>query len=219
MSRDRKDKPIRKRLTELGEGASLGEAQIFKHVIDAVPAALFLVDENAIVVDLNLAASRMVDSETRALDKHLCGDVLRCANARNANGCGTSERCPDCVVRAAVEQACRGQTVYRKQTEMQLARGHTLEVLHFMVTAVPFRHDGVLFALLTLEDVTELVGLRKLLPMCSRCKKIRYDEQLWEDVESYLNRYSGIGFTYSLCPQCLKALNLDPSDIRPDDPR
>jgi PAS domain-containing protein len=136
------------------------DAHVFRYVINAVPNAIFLADEETMVVDLNLAASKMIGGEARALDKPLCGEVLRCVNARDAgDGCGTSKSCETCVVRLAIKQACQGHGVHRKYTHMRLVSDGRVRVRHFLATAVPFQHIGVRFALLTLEDITDVLQL------------------------------------------------------------
>ncbi len=46
--------------------------------------------------------------------------------------------------------------------------------------------------------------LRKFLPICAACKKIRNDEGFWQQIESYLREYSGTEFSHSLCEDCAK---------------
>ena len=41
-----------------------------------------------------------------------------------------------------------------------------------------------------------------LLTICSYCKKIRIDNQVWQRVEEYIGRRSSIDFTHSVCPEC-----------------
>jgi DNA-binding response OmpR family regulator len=50
-----------------------------------------------------------------------------------------------------------------------------------------------------LEDVKQLRGL---LPICSYCNKIRNDNDYWEQVESYISRFSDVEFSHSICPSC-----------------
>ena len=45
--------------------------------------------------------------------------------------------------------------------------------------------------------------LQGLLPICMFCKKIRDDESTWHQLEDYITRHSGAGFTHSLCGECL----------------
>jgi len=52
----------------------------------------------------------------------------------------------------------------------------------------------------------EIKILRGLLPMCSKCKKIRDDEGFWKRVDSYIEDHSLITFTHGICPDCLTEL-------------
>ena len=56
------------------------------------------------------------------------------------------------------------------------------------VTASPMPGDGDL-VLVVLEDVTEPVQLRQILPICSHCHRARDDEDNWQTVKAYLNKH------------------------------
>lgn len=58
--------------------------------------------------------------------------------------------------------------------------------------------------LLTMEDITEIVFLKKLIPICSICKRIRNDSEYWETIEKYLNRNFGAELSHGICPECAK---------------
>ena len=44
--------------------------------------------------------------------------------------------------------------------------------------------------------------LRGLLPICSYCKRIRGDDQYWQQVEKYIAERSQAQFSHSICPTC-----------------
>ena len=44
--------------------------------------------------------------------------------------------------------------------------------------------------------------LRGLLPICSYCKKIRNDDNYWEQVDDYVTDHAGVEFTHGICPSC-----------------
>ncbi len=48
--------------------------------------------------------------------------------------------------------------------------------------------------------------LNGMLPICSKCKKIRDDKGYWSQVEEYISAHSDIQFSHSLCPSCLESL-------------
>jgi len=52
-----------------------------------------------------------------------------------------------------------------------------------------------------LEHVRRLQGI---LPICMYCKKIRSDEQYWQEVEQYISEHSDAMFSHSVCPDCYK---------------
>ncbi len=51
----------------------------------------------------------------------------------------------------------------------------------------------------TLSEVKELKGL---LPICSYCKRIRNDQNYWQQVESFLGEHTDASFSHSICPDC-----------------
>ena len=52
-----------------------------------------------------------------------------------------------------------------------------------------------------LKEVETLSGL---IPICSKCKKIRDDQGYWNQVEVYIQKHSSAQFSHSICPDCLK---------------
>lgn len=59
---------------------------------------------------------------------------------------------------------------------------------------------------LALANVKQLSGL---LPMCSYCKRIRSDEDYWQQVESYISDRTDAEFSHGICPSCFKAAQAD----------
>jgi response regulator RpfG family c-di-GMP phosphodiesterase len=43
-----------------------------------------------------------------------------------------------------------------------------------------------------------------LIPICVSCKKIRYDEGFWDQVESFISSHTDAELTHELCPECAK---------------
>ncbi|HXD16255.1 MAG TPA: response regulator transcription factor [Vicinamibacterales bacterium] len=59
------------------------------------------------------------------------------------------------------------------------------------------------------EQVVELQGalskvkqLSGLLPICCYCKRIRGDQNYWQQVEMYITEHSGARFSHGICPSC-----------------
>ena len=72
----------------------------------------------------------------------------------------------------------------------------------------------------TLGLIANIKRLTGLLPICSYCKRIRSDDDYWEQVESYITDHTDALFSHGICPSCLvKAMEeLDPpSPVSPKD--
>src|SRR5713226_6813295 len=50
--------------------------------------------------------------------------------------------------------------------------------------------------------LAEVKQLQGMLPICSYCKKIRNDEDSWEQLESYISHHSDARFSHGICPEC-----------------
>ena len=44
--------------------------------------------------------------------------------------------------------------------------------------------------------------LQGLLPICSYCKRIRNDQNYWQQIENYIAEHSGAEFSHGICPEC-----------------
>jgi DNA-binding response OmpR family regulator len=54
-----------------------------------------------------------------------------------------------------------------------------------------------------LRFATQVRQLEELLPICSYCKKIRDDQNYWQQMEGYINERTGSEFSHSVCPDCM----------------
>ena len=54
-----------------------------------------------------------------------------------------------------------------------------------------------------LRYATQVQQLEELLPICSYCKKIRDDQNYWQQMEGYINERTGSEFSHSVCPDCM----------------
>ncbi|MFO7801724.1 MAG: DUF3365 domain-containing protein [Desulfovermiculus sp.] len=52
------------------------------------------------------------------------------------------------------------------------------------------------------EALHEVKTLRGLIPICAHCKKVRDDQGIWNQIESYMRDHTEARFTHGLCPEC-----------------
>lgn len=55
---------------------------------------------------------------------------------------------------------------------------------------------------LRLNLETQIKQLKGIIPICSFCKKIRTDEESWQQIETYISAHSDALFSHGLCPAC-----------------
>jgi len=53
-----------------------------------------------------------------------------------------------------------------------------------------------------LKYTTQVHRLEEMMPMCSYCKKVRDDQNYWQQIESYINERTGTEISHSVCPEC-----------------
>jgi hypothetical protein len=133
---------------------------------------------------------------------------MRCINAiESPEGCGKGARCPDCRIRNSVYKVFDTDCELKRQRwQAEVSDDGKVIDLDLLITATPIRYGDETSVLLCLEDITEITSLREIIPICANCKKIRDSQELWNSLEHYFDRFMGVDFTHSLCPDCVRIL-------------
>ena len=174
-------------------------------MLDAMPHPVFMVDRDVRIVGLNEASLKMIGLDPEFIIRRRAGDILHCIHSKETEeGCGRAFHCSDCLVRNSVVNAIKKQETIKQNVKMELVAKGTIENIYMSFIASPFQHNGKQFALLNIENITELMELRELIPICSICHKVRNDSEYWNSVEDYIYKHLDLRFTHSLCPECAK---------------
>lgn len=56
------------------------------------------------------------------------------------------------------------------------------------------------------KTISEVKILRRFLPVCASCKKIRDDEGYWTQIEEYIHAHTDAQFSHGICPDCAEKL-------------
>ena len=187
------------RLSEMGD--------LLAAVLDAIPSPLLVVDADVQIIGFNLAASTMLSQSPELIIRRRAGEVLHCLHAAETPaGCGRAGPCKDCPVRNSVTASFHGQRVVRKKARMELVGEGGITPIYLLVTTAPFTHQDVSLVLLILEDITELMEMKSILPICANCKSIRDDQEYWQSVEDYFKKHLDLNFSHGVCPKCAREL-------------
>ena len=174
-------------------------------LLDAYPSPVLVMNRELVIHDANQAAIDFIGDPAKVILNKLCGDALHCMNARQpSGGCGKTKFCSKCVIRQTTAAVAKGTKAFRRSSKMNLKEDGRIREVWFLVTGASFRNGDMDLAVLTLEDVTELMELRRIIPICMHCRKVRDDSGFWHNVEDYLHKYTGVQFSHGLCPDCLK---------------
>lgn len=179
----------------------------FKALFDAVPSFVFIVDADVRILDYNVAAAGMLGPDRKAQLMKRGGEALHCLHSdETPAGCGHSADCGNCLIRNSVGSAIRDGRTVRTKARMGLRTGTSGETagVDLLVTAAPFTFQDAPLALLILEDVSELMRLREIIPICSHCRKVRNDSGYWQSVEEYISRNTGFDFSHAICGACME---------------
>lgn len=179
------------------------DSEMFRVVFDALPALIFVVDEDVRIQDYNAAVTDFLATPAPAIFKRRGGEVLRCLHSTDVpEGCGRAPFCKGCIIRNSVGEAFAGDRVMRRRTRMELIRAGSKQDIYALITASPFCYKEKSFVLLVIEDISEIAELQRLIPICSVCKKVRDDKESWSRLEAYFKENWDVDFTHGLCPEC-----------------
>ena len=175
-------------------------------VIPPNEAGRFMGDE----VKYNRAAAEILGDSSRTYHTKRGGDVLHCVHALETSaGCGHASSCSDCVIRNSVRRVLEGSEVHRRSLTMKTVTGGEQKDIPLLVTVSPLKQGDEKLTILVMEDLSELHQLRRLLPICAWCKKIRNDEDYWQSLEEYLGSHHDIRFTHGMCEDCYRKMHQD----------
>ncbi|HWW00950.1 MAG TPA: PAS domain-containing protein [Candidatus Acidoferrum sp.] len=179
---------------------------LLRQLLDAIPSFVFLLDEDLRVLDYNAAAGELTSETRERVLLERSGDVLHCIHSTDSpEGCGRGDFCKTCLIRKSVGRALAQNVCVRTRTRMELQTNAGLRPLSIVLTASPFSYENRRLVLLVLEDISELIDLQRLVPICAHCKKVRDDDEYWSHVETYMEKHLDIQFTHSVCPECFAA--------------
>lgn len=180
---------------------------LLQMMLDAIPSFILAVDENMHIVKYNTAAGKFLKHQgNEEILLRRGGEVLQCLHASESpQGCGHGENCQNCVLRNSFNQAIFGEQVVRRRVRMEILNGSGKPAeFYCLVTASPFYYENRKLVLIVIEDISEITGWQRIVPICMTCHKIRDDEQDWGQAEHYFRRHWDLRFSYGYCPNCAK---------------
>jgi PAS domain-containing protein len=179
-------------------------------ILDAIPASIFMVNQDVKVLGVNQKALLMLSQDPESIIRRPAGEVLHCIHSTETpGGCGTAESCRECLVRAAVGKSFSANQVVRQKAQMELVAKGDVSTASLLITTTPFEFQQQRFVLLIMEDISELMDLMDLLPVCANCKKVMVDSQEQQNMKKHFKQQLKLAATQDLCPECMLKLFMD----------
>jgi len=144
--------------------ALLNQHGFLKNLFESIPCGVLIVDRDRRVQAVNNVLEQTFGiSQAEAMDKR-AGQALRCINAFKApEGCGFADECRNCRMRNTALEALAGKQIHRNKANVQLLSDGEPRDRVLLVSAAPIEHEAERFAIVILEDITELNTLRRRL--------------------------------------------------------
>lgn len=204
------------------------EKNTYLTVFESLSDAVLMLDRQDRLVNLNHAASRLVDP------LHVPGASYYEAVGANAPHGPSAPSKKICLGRAVAELfpwlgPLLGQMREQRESRSEIELSREAGNVHFEVQLSDMLDvsEKYTFAIVVLRDITkqrwataqlnqtiaklgealsEVKRLSGLLPLCASCKKVRDDRGYWHQVEQYITERTGDLVSHSICPECVLKL-------------
>jgi hypothetical protein len=172
-------------------------------LLDAFPSLAFIADASARVVEANRSARQWLQERGGAQLGQPLGNAFHCIFPSDSRGdCGATDFCPSCLVRRSIEEVSSGKPAPRRLAHMIMGADGKSEDHWFQVNASPLALGGRDLVLVVLEDATQVVELRALLPLCPGCGAGRETSNALDRARVFLRKHPEFLLADELCDEC-----------------
>lgn len=128
----------------------------YRVVVDAIPAAVLIMEKDARIVDYNRGAREILEDDPQKVLRVRIGEAMHCLHSIDVPaGCGRGPACQQCVIRNAVNRTLNGGSVHHEKARLELLGLEKTREARVLVTASPIEYDERRYALLILEEWNE----------------------------------------------------------------
>ncbi len=187
----------------------IGSKHYCFNIINTLREPILIVDSNCHIVDANKSACAFLGRELESIIGKDCCDL---SHASDKVFFKKGESCPCSIVLENNQQT-------RIIHEHHRPDGKAIweEIL---ASPLKDKSGNINFVVIEIRDVTELVRskeiikkldtdietVRRFIPICASCKKIRTEEGHWENIEDYIHELSKVDLTHTVCPECQRKI-------------
>jgi len=183
-----------------------------RQVFDTLEESILIIDRTYKICEVNQAFCKRYGTRREEVIGRFCHSVTH----RSPSPCwGKGVECP-------LQALSEGSRFHRVVHHHVLTDGASCweEIL---ATRFPPSFGELTYIIEELRDVSDLLRthevvdeltkeinlLKGILPICSRCHKIKDEQGKWERLETYIQDHSDANFSHGVCPECRKILYPD----------
>ncbi|MFX0070023.1 MAG: PAS domain-containing protein [Candidatus Hermodarchaeota archaeon] len=144
-------------------GDLLNSKDFLKYLFNNMPTAVFIVDENVRVQNINKSFTILFQKSDEEVYNELCGNAIGCVFPVKENtDCGKTVNCNICKLRKNIVRCLK----YKERDLKALITreffiGEEFVIRHFYITTNYLEFNDVDYVLVMIQDLTELENQRK----------------------------------------------------------
>ena len=110
-------------------------------------------------------------------------------------------------IKDSIREIIDSDSSYKKRlTYKYMDEGREKEISVFIKGSV-LEFENNKYALLSVQNISEIMDTDGAVNICSNCKKIKRSESSWQEIEAYIkDNLANIHFSHCICPECSKKL-------------
>ncbi|UGV41604.1 PAS domain S-box protein [Methanococcoides orientis] len=152
---------------------SFVSSNILNSIFDDIPLIMILVNQDGKVETINRATTIALGKEKKDSFGLLGGELFGCINSLKGEGCGKNRECSECAVRNSVIHTFEtGESIYKKQGELEITNNGKLLTLHFLVSTSLIRKNDKPMVSLIVDDVTKIKQANQLIEQKLEIEKV-----------------------------------------------
>lgn len=134
-----------------------------------IDSYVMLVNEDAVILNANFYETEEIKKTGIA---YRIGEILKCKNALEANGCGLHNNCKFCSLRNAVVRTFRNKKGFKKiESHIKFSIPEkSCEDIYSQVTTSYLEIEGIPKVVLTLNDITDFIKKYNISPKVDNCR-------------------------------------------------
>lgn len=180
--------------------------RLYQQILDNIADGVYFVSVGRKIVYWNKGAEAITGfASSEAVGRACYDDFLSHEDEKGHSLCDSG--CPITLIPETKKPLQRNLFLKRKDGSKLLVEEHASPLY------IDGKFEGVI---ITFRDISLFTGLRpfqlkvqkmaRLIPICGWCKKIRNDNDVWEQLEAFLTEQGMGDFTHSMCPACAEKI-------------